>query len=81
MLEYVGAVGVLAAFALAQTGRWPTGAYRYQALNTVSGGALAVAGIVSRQWGFVALNGAWAVIGAHGLATHRRQRRAQGERA
>ena len=78
ILEYAGAVGVLAAFALAQAGRWSTDGRRYEVVNTVAGVALATAGVASRQWGFVVLNGAWAAIGAHGLLTRRGRRRPPG---
>jgi hypothetical protein len=32
---------------------------------------LAAAGVPAGQWGFVVLNGAWAAIALHGLATRR----------
>ncbi|MDQ6807167.1 MAG: hypothetical protein M3065_19925 [Actinomycetota bacterium] len=71
IIEWAGAVGVLAAFALSQAGTWPTAGYRYQAVNLVSGVGLTVAGVASGQWGFVTLNGAWALIAAYGLLAHR----------
>jgi len=65
---------VLAAFGLSQAGRWSTESYRYQAVNTSAGLVLMSAGIASRQFGFVVLNGVWALIGAHALLTHHRTR-------
>lgn len=79
-LEYAGAVGVLVAFGLSQAGRWSTGSYRYQAVNTVAGLALMIAATAGGQFGFAALNAAWAVIGAHALLTHRRDREPRGAR-
>ena len=74
VLEYVGAVGILVAFWLSQTGTWRPADSRFLALNALSGAGLTAAAVAGGQWGFVVLNGAWTVIGAYGLARLRRGR-------
>jgi hypothetical protein len=81
LLEYAGALGLLAAFGLSQAGRWPTASYRYQALNTVAAGALMAAALAGGQFGFAVLNGAWAAVSAHALWMHRRAGESPGARA
>lgn len=69
VLEWVGALGVLSAFTLAQLGRLSEMSAGYGVLNLVAGAILAAVGIPSGQWGFVVLNGAWATIACYGLVT------------
>jgi len=66
-VQIFGALLVLAAFALAQARVVATQARAYLLLNLVGGGVLAVSAYVGRQWGFVLLEGVWAVIAALGL--------------
>jgi hypothetical protein len=41
----------------------------YLALNLVGSAILAVLALAASQWGFVLLEGVWAVVSAWGLAT------------
>lgn len=74
LLQWSGAVVVLAAFGLSQWGRWPVMSYRYLVANCVGGWALAVAALLSHQWGFVLLEGIWGLVAARTLALRLRGR-------
>ncbi len=62
-----GALAILAAFLLAQQGRLLTTSRVYLILNLIGSALLAVLAILNRQWGFVLLEAAWAVISFVGL--------------
>ena len=67
VLQWTAAIVVLAAFALSQWGRWSVASYRYLVCNFVGGAGLAAAAVISHQWGFVLLEGVWAVVAGRGL--------------
>ena len=67
LLQIVGALLVLAAFALAQARVLAPEARFYLVLNLVGAGALAAEAYIEEQWGFLLLEGVWAVIAALGL--------------
>ena len=64
-----GALLVLAAFVLAQARVLTPQARVYLILNAVGASVLAVDAYVGRQWGFLLLEGVWALIAAWGLAS------------
>jgi hypothetical protein len=68
VLQWSGAVVVLAAFGCSQWGRWPVVSYRYLISNFLGGFALAAAALLSHQWGFVLLEGIWGLVAGRGLA-------------
>jgi hypothetical protein len=68
LVQVVGAVLVLAGFALNQLGVLETRAYAYLLVNLVGAGALAVLAWHDRQWGFLLLEAVWALVAAGGLA-------------
>ena len=69
ILQWAAAIVVLAAFALSQWGRWSVLSYRYLCSNFVGGAGLSAAAVLSRQWGFVVLEGIWALVA---VAKHHR---------
>jgi hypothetical protein len=71
LVQIVGALLVLAAFALAQARVLSPEARLYLVLNLVGTGVLAMQAYVAEQWGFLLLEGVWAVIAAWGLVRRR----------
>jgi hypothetical protein len=67
VLEIAGALGVLAAFAGAQTKRLQLGSWLYLGLNAGGSAVLAAIAVHDRSWGFVLLEGVWAVVSVIGL--------------
>jgi hypothetical protein len=58
----------LAAFALSQKGVLAVPSYRYLVLNFIGGAGLSAAGALSHQWGFVLLEGVWALVAGWGIS-------------
>lgn len=73
VLEIVGAVTILVAFAAAQAGRLRQRTITYQLLNLLGSGALAAIAAIQFSWGFLLLEGSWAVISLVGLLTLKRR--------
>jgi hypothetical protein len=61
-LQLLGAVLIVSAFALSQTGRMDATSYLYILLNLVGGAILAVLAFNQARWGFVLLEGTWTLI-------------------
>ena len=75
LFEVVGAVMILAAFALAQFWGLDRHGSPYLALNLVGAVILAVVAAVHRQWGFLLLYSVWALVALWGLFALTRRRR------
>jgi hypothetical protein len=67
LIQIVGALLILAAFAAVQFDRMRPDSRLYLALNLVGSAILAVLAVGAAQWGFVLLEGVWAVVSAWGL--------------
>jgi hypothetical protein len=67
LLQVIGAVMVLAAFAMVQFGALRPTSGGYLVLNVVGSAMLAVMALEGRQWGFLLLEGVWALVSARGL--------------
>ncbi|HZN18921.1 MAG TPA: hypothetical protein VFB84_12215 [Micromonosporaceae bacterium] len=76
LVEIVGALLILAAFAGAQLRRLDTHRLPYLVLNLVGAAILSVLAALDRDWGFLLLEGVWSVVSAVSLAGLLRQRRA-----
>ena len=67
LVQVGGALLVLAAFVLAQTRRISPQARTYLLLNVAGASVLALEAYLDRQWGFLLLEGVWALVAAWGL--------------
>ncbi len=73
-VEIVAALMVLGAFAGAQAGWLGQRSYAYLVLNVVGAGVLAYIAYDHRTWGFLMLEGVWALVSAASLLAVARKR-------
>lgn len=73
--QVFGALLVLAGFALAQFRVLDDASYPYLLLNLLGLAILALLALADRQWGFLLLEGVWAVVSAWSLARQLRRGR------
>ena len=66
-IQVAGSLLVLAGFALAQWDVLDVKSKRYLVLNTVGSAVLAVDASFGQQWGFLLLEGVWAIVSAVSL--------------
>jgi hypothetical protein len=67
-LQVAGALLILVAFTLTQMKRMRVDQRSYLLLNAVGSAILAVLAFLGRQWGFVLLEGVWALVSLWSLA-------------
>jgi len=67
VIGWIGAGGVLAAYALVSAGRIPAASYPYQALNVVGAAGLAVNTFYYMSYPSTALNVIWALIAVYAI--------------
>lgn len=67
IVSLVGAFLILVPFALSQLGRMPVKSFPYQAMNLIGSAILTTIAIIGRQYGFILLEGVWAVMSVVGL--------------
>ena len=71
VIQVIGALMILVAYGAAQTGRWTTDNLLYLWLNLVGSLILAVLAAMTENWGFLLLEGVWAIVTARSLLQHR----------
>lgn len=71
-ISLVGACVVLFAFFMQQQGAWQPGEVRYLACNFVGTAVLTVVAWIGSQWGFVLVEGIWAIVSLRGLIRAKR---------
>jgi hypothetical protein len=76
LVQILGAVAILAAFVLAQWRRLATDSLGYLVPNALGSAVLAVDAWLGSQWGFVLLEGVWALVSVAGIAKRLRDREA-----
>jgi hypothetical protein len=64
VVEIVGALLILAGFAAAQRGRLSIRSLTYLGLNVVGSLILAILALLHQSWGFLLLEGTWAIVSA-----------------
>jgi hypothetical protein len=67
IVQVLGSLLVLTAFAAAQRGAVSTDSRSYLVLNLVGSSVLTVLAAGGRQWGFLLLEAVWALVSARGL--------------
>ena len=67
VVQIVGALLILAAFAAAQFGKLHVDSQLYLWLNLVGSVILAALALHEKQWGFLLLEGVWAIVSAYSL--------------
>ena len=77
LIQIVGALLILAGFAAVQFERMRPDSRLYLTLNLLGSAILAVLAYVESQWGFLLLEGVWAIVSAWGLATTLRKSQVQ----
>ena len=80
LVQILGSVLVLIPFALAQAGRVDPASLSYLLLNLAGSGLLAVDAAVTHQWGFLLLEGVWALVSLAALGRRTISRRTPGRR-
>jgi hypothetical protein len=67
LIQIIGALLILAAFAAVQFDRMRPDSRLYLALNLLGSIILAILAVAASQWGFVLLESVWAIVSAWGL--------------
>ena len=73
IISLAGAMLILAAFALQQLGRWQSDEARYLWCNLLGSLTLTAIAWLERQWGFLLMEGVWALVSAWSLLKRRRR--------
>jgi hypothetical protein len=68
-ISVVGALLILLAFAANQLGRIDTSNLSYQIANFVGSGILTIIAVIEAQYGFILLEGTWALVSLWGIIT------------
>jgi hypothetical protein len=68
LVQIVSSLLILLPFGLAQLGWLNTRSQRYLVLNLAGSASLAADAAIGAQWGFLLLEGAWAVVSLIGIA-------------
>jgi len=67
VVQVAGSLLILLAFGAALAGRLGQSSYPYLVSNVVGSTALASTAVVSGEWGFLLLEGVWALVSAYSI--------------
>ena len=68
LVSIAGAFLILVPFAASQMNRLAIRSVPYQLLNLIGATALTTVAVIGRQYGFILLEGVWALVSLYGLA-------------
>lgn len=68
VVQIAGSMLVLAAFVAALTGRVQQSSYLYLTVNAAGSGVLACVAVIGHEWGFLLLEGVWALTSGYAVA-------------
>ena len=68
IIGIIGALLILLPFAASQLGRLRVMSYSYQLMNFVGATILTIIAVLERQYGFILLEGVWALMSVVGLS-------------
>jgi hypothetical protein len=77
LIQIAGALLILTAFAAVQFDRMSPDSRLYLTLNLIGSIILAVLAVAASQWGFVLLEGVWAIVSAWSLISTLRMSQVQ----
>ena len=66
-ISIAGAILILLPFSATQFGKLSADSLAYQWMNLIGSAALAAVAVIERQYGFILLEGTWALVSAAGL--------------
>lgn len=75
IVQFAGAIAILIPFALLLLGRMTRQDWAYLWLNLIGAAMLAADAWLQQQWGFIILQGVWALVAGWGLLQRMRQLR------
>ena len=67
-VSIAGALLILVPFAGSQFGKLATASLAYQLMNLIGSAALTAVAVIESQYGFILLEGTWALVSLAGLA-------------
>jgi hypothetical protein len=67
VVQIAGSLLILAAFVATLGGHMKQSSYAYLAVNAIGSGLLAGTAVISREWGFILLEGVWALVSLYSI--------------
>jgi len=68
VVQIVGSLLILAAFVAALGGRLKQSSYAYLVANAIGSAVLTGTAVIGREWGFLLLEGVWALVSVYSIA-------------